>query len=248
MDLGIEGRRAAVAAASDGLGLATAQALVAEGVTVAICGRDQARLDRAAGLLGGDTVALRADLSDTDQATGFVRDARERLGGLDIAVLNAGGPTSGPFGGVGLDEFKAAVDLNLLSSIAMCEEAVPPMQAQRWGRVVAITSISVRQPVPYLITSNTVRAGVTGYLKTVASAVAADGVTVNTVQPGSHDTARMRQLTGGDLDAAAAQVPVGRLGEPADFGQVVAFLCSEQAKFITGASLPVEGGASQGLQ
>ena len=110
-----------------------------------------------------------------------------------------------------------------------------------------ITSVAVRQPFPYLITSNTVRAGVTAYLKTVASAVAADGVTVNTVQPGSHDTDRMRQL-GADLDQVAAAIPVGQLGDPDDFGRVVAFLCSESAKFITGASIAVEGGAVQGLQ
>jgi 3-oxoacyl-[acyl-carrier protein] reductase len=243
MDLGISGRRAAVAAASSGLGLSTAKALVADGVSVAICGRDQARLDAAVGVLGGDAIAIRTDLSESDQAAGFIREARERLGGLDIAVLNAGGPAGGPFGGVGLDEFRAAVDLNLMSTIAMCEEAVPGMRAQGWGRIVAITSVSVRQPVPYLITSNTVRAGVTGYLKTVAEAVAADGVTVNTVQPGSHDTDRIRQLSGGDLERVAAQIPVGRLGDPDDFGQVTAFLCSEQAKFITGASIPVEGGA-----
>lgn len=248
MDLGISGRRAAVAAASSGLGLATARALAAEGVAVAICGRDQQRLDRAARELGGDTVALRADVSDADQAAGFVRDAREQLGGLDIVVLNAGGPAPGGFGAVGLAEFRAAVDLNLLSTIAMCEEAVPGMRAQGWGRVVGITSVSVRQPIPHLITSNTVRAGVTGYLKTVAEAVAPDGVTVNTVQPGSHATDRMRALSGGDLDAAAAQIPVRRVGDPDDFGRVVAFLCSESANFITGASIPVEGGAYLGLQ
>ena len=128
----------------------------------------------------------------------------------------------------------------------MCEEAVPSMRAQGWGRIVAVTSISVRQPIPYLITSNTVRAGVTGYLKTVAAAVAADGVTVNTVQPGSHETERMRQLTGGNLDEAAAQIPVGRLGDPDDFGRVVAFLCSEQAGYVTGALVPVDGGLGMG--
>lgn len=248
MDLGISGRKAAIAAASSGLGLATARALAAEGVAVAICGRDQQRLDQAARSIGGDTVALRVDLADAEQAAGFVRDARAELGGLDIAVLNSGGPPAGPFGAVDLDAFRAAIDLNLLSTIAMCEEAVPGLRSQGWGRVVAITSVSVRQPVPGLITSNTVRPGVTGYLKTVAEAVAADGVTVNTVQPGSHATDRMRQLSGDDLDGAAAAIPARRLGDPGDFGQVTAFLCSEQARFITGASIPVEGGAHLGLQ
>jgi 3-oxoacyl-[acyl-carrier protein] reductase len=247
MDLGIEGRTAAVAAASAGLGLSTARALIDDGVSVAICGRHQDRLDEAVASLGGKAIGLVADVSDADQAAAFVREARDRLGGLDILVANAGGPTPGPYGAVGLDEFRAAVDLNLLSTIALCDEAIPTMRAQDWGRVVAITSVAVRQPVPYLITSNTVRAGVTAYLKTVATAVAADGVTVNTVQPGSHDTDRMRQL-GANLEQVAAAIPVGRLGDPDDFGRVVAFLCSESAKFITGASIPVEGGAVQGLQ
>jgi len=162
-------------------------------------------------------------------------------------VANAGGPPPGTFASTPLEAYPAALELNLLSVVAMCQVAVPPMQAQGWGRVVAITSVSVRQPIPHLILSNTARAGVTGFLKTLALEVAGDGVTVNSVLPGSHDTDRLRSLYGGDASAAAADIPVGHLGRPADFGAVAAFLCSDQARFITGAAIPVEGGAYRAL-
>jgi 3-oxoacyl-[acyl-carrier protein] reductase len=247
MDTGLAGRRAAVAAASSGLGLACAEALVAEGARVAICGRSEDRLREAARRLGPDAFALVADVSDPDGARGFVRDAREALGGVDILVTNAGGPPPGTFESTPFEEYGPALSLNLLSVVAMCLEAVPGMREQRFGRVVAITSISVRQPLPNIILSNTARAGVTGFLKTLAREVAADGVTVNSVQPGMHETDRLLAL-GGDPRTLADSVPIGRLGRPSDFGAVVAFLCSEQAGFITGAAVPVDGGTFAGLQ
>ena len=244
MDLGIAGRRAAVAAASRGLGYGVAEALAREGVAVAICGRDRQQVAAAAKQLGGDTVALVVDVSTTDGATEFATSARAALGGIDILVPNAGGPPPGTFATTPLEEYAKAIELNCLSVIAMCTEAVPAMRAQRWGRVVAITSISVRQPIPHLILSNTARAGVTGYLKTLAREVAADGVTVNSLQPGLHDTERVRKL--GESDASG--VPAGELGRPADFGAVATFLCSDHARFLTGAAIPVDGGAHAGLQ
>lgn len=252
MDLGISGRRAAVAAASDGLGLGTARALVADGVDVAICGRDPDRLARAVDELraldGGQVHGLAADVGTTDGAEAFVAEATARLGGIDILVPNAGGPPPGGFASTDLALYGPALELSLLSTVAMCIAAVPAMRAQRWGRVVAITSVSVRQPIPGLILSNTARAGLTGFLKTLALEVAADGVTVNSVQPGSHATERLRSMHGGDLTAAAAAVPTGVLGRPEDFGAVVAFLCSDQARFVTGAAVPVDGGAYRALQ
>ena len=173
---------------------------------------------------------------------------REALGGIDILVANAGGPPGGGFADTDLSAYLPALELSLLSTVAMCQAAVPDMREQGWGRVVAITSVSVRQPIPGLILSNTARAGLTGFLKTLALEVAGDGVTVNSVQPGSHATDRLRSLHGGDLTAAARGVPTGELGRPDDFGAVVAFLCSDQARFITGAALPVDGGAYAGLQ
>src|SRR5687767_14752178 len=164
MDLGISGRRAAVAAASAGLGLASARALAGDGVRLAICGREPDRLDRSVADLraeGADIVGFVADVSTTDGATAFVEQASEALGGLDILVPSAGGPPTGGFDTMDLAAYRAALELNLLSTIAMCQAAVPAMRAQGWGRVVAITSISVRQPIDGLILSNTARAGLT---------------------------------------------------------------------------------------
>jgi 3-oxoacyl-[acyl-carrier protein] reductase len=246
MDLQLQGRRAAVAASSAGLGFATAAALAADGAEVAVCGRDRARVEAAAARIGA--VPIVADVGSVEGATGFVDAAREALGGVDILVANAGGPPPGTFASTPIEAYLPALELNLLSVVAMCRAAVPDMQAQGWGRVVAITSISVRQPIGTLILSNTARAGVTGFLKTLALEVAADGVTVNSVQPGLHATDRLVQLHGGDLERAAAGVPARRVGDPADFGAVCAFLCSDAARFITGAAIPVDGGAYLGLQ
>jgi 3-oxoacyl-[acyl-carrier protein] reductase len=245
MDLGISGRRAAVAAASTGLGLASAKALRAAGCEVAICGRHRDRIEDVA--RGIDAVPIVADVGNEEGAIAFVDAARAALGGVDILVTNAGGPPRGGFVDTPLEAYLPALQLNLLSVVAMCRAAVPDMQAARWGRVVGITSIAVRQPIDALILSNTARAGATGFLKTLALEVAPDGVTVNTVQPGYHATARL--LDGfADVDALARAVPVRAVGQPDDFGQVVAFLCSEHAKFITGAAVPVDGGAYRGLQ
>jgi 3-oxoacyl-[acyl-carrier protein] reductase len=242
MDLGIEGRRAAVAAGSSGLGLGAASALAAEGVHVAICGRDPQRLAVAADQIGHGCVAIECDVSEPDGAASFVEAATAALGGVDILVANAGGPPPGNFASTPVDAYRTALDLNLMSVVAMCKAAVPPMQAQRWGRVVAITSLAVRQPMAQLILSNTARAGATAFLKTLALEVADDGVTVNSLQPGLHRTPRVEQLYG--QDGAASM----RMGDPADFGAMAAFLCSEQASFTTGVQLHVDGGAYLGLQ
>jgi len=241
LDLGIAGRRAAVAAASKGLGFGVAQALAAEGVRVAICGRNRSTIQAAAARLGRDAVAVVADVSTVDGARGFVTDAREALGGIDILVPNAGGPPPGDFAHTNVEQYLDAFELNCRGAIAMCYETVPAMRAQKWGRVVAITSIAVRQPIGTLILSNTARAGLTGFLRTLAREVAADGVTVNSVLPGIHATDRIKGLHGtGD---PAAGIPAGRIGDPDDFGRVAAFLCSEAANFVTGVALQVDGGA-----
>ena len=246
MDLGLKGKRAAVAAASKGLGFGCAQALAAEGARVAICGRSKERIEEAAERIGNGAIPLVADVSTPDGARQFVVEARQALGGLDVVVTNAGGPPAGNFESTPFDAYTPALALNLLSVVAMCQEAVPEMRAQRFGRIVAITSISVRQPIPNLILSNTARAGVTGFLKTLAREVAGDGVTVNSVQPGSHATDRLLSLYP-DRATATEGIPTGELGRPEDFGAVVAFLCSDAARFITGAALPVDGGAYAAL-
>jgi len=247
VDLEIAGRRAAVAAGSAGLGLAVARSLAAEGVAVAICGRDAARVQAAASADG--LVGIVADVSTPDGATGFVRAARAALGGIDIVVGNAGGPPGGGFTDFpDPQSYADAFSLNALSTIAMCQEAVPEMRERQWGRVVAITSIAARQAAPHLILSATARAGLTGFLKTLAVDTAPDGITVNSLQPGLHATDRLRQLYGGDVEGAAAAVPTGALGRPEDFGRVAAFLCSDAARFVTGSAILVDGGAYLGLQ
>ncbi|HEX6311134.1 MAG TPA: SDR family oxidoreductase [Acidimicrobiia bacterium] len=247
MNLGIGGRRAAGAAASRGLGFGVATALAAEGVRVAMCGRHRETIDEAARRAGNGAVPLVADVGTPASAAAFVRAAADALGGVDILVTNAGGPPAGTFATTELAQYQTAIELNCLSVIAMCDAAVPAMQAQGWGRVVAITSIAVRQPIAELILSNTARAGATGFLKTLAREVAADGVTVNSLQPGLHDTERVRDLRGGDPTGAAAGIPAGTLGRPDDFGAIAAFLCSDQARFLTGTAIPVDGGAHAGL-
>lgn len=247
MDLGISRRRAAVAAASGGLGFASAKALADEGVAVAICGRDRHRIDEAAERIGHGCIPLVCDVANAAGGAAFVNQAREALGGLDIVVANAGGPPAGTFDSTALDAYQAALDLNLMSVVGMAKAAVPAMREQRWGRFVAITSLAVRQPMATIILSNTARAGVTGFLKTVATEVAADGVTVNTVQPGLHATARVTTLFGNDTTGATRGIPAGVIGDPADFGAALAFLCSDQARFITGVQLHIDGGAYTGL-
>ncbi len=245
MDLGINGKRAAVAASSAGLGLGVARALAAAGCDVVTNGRDAERLhDATASVPGG--IPIVGDVGTIEGATAFVDAATEALGGIDILVTNAGGPPAGTFATTPTAAYPAALELNLLSSVAMCEGVVPAMRERGWGRIVAITSISVRQPIAHLILSNTARAGLTGFLKTLATEVAGDGVTVNSVQPGLHATDRLRSL-GSDLDDLARTVPTGTLGDADDFGRVAAFLCSESARFITGAAIPVDGGSYSGL-
>jgi len=248
VDLGIAGRRAAVAAASKGLGFGVADALAREGVRVAICSRDQTEIEAAAARIGPDAIPIVADVGTIDGATGFVRDAHEALGGpIDILVPNAGGPPAGDFAHTTVDQYLSAFELNCRGAIAMCYDTVPAMRAQKWGRVLAITSIAVRQPIAGLILSNTARAGLTAFLRTLAREVAADGVTVNSLLPGLHATERLKGLYGGNATDAAAGIPAGKVGDPADFGAIAAFLCSEHANYVTGTAIQVDGGAYAAL-
>jgi 3-oxoacyl-[acyl-carrier protein] reductase len=243
VELGLQGKRAVVAGASSGLGLGCAAALAAEGVTVAMGSRNRAKIEAAAAGLQ-EAVPLVADVSTPEGASAFVEAGIEALGGIDILVANAGGPPPGTFASTPVDAYPDALALNLLSTVAMCQVAVPPMRDQRWGRVVAITSISAREPIPHLILSNTARAGVTGFLKTLSAEVAGDGVTVNSLQPGTHATPRVEQTSGRPITPEAA----ASMGSPADFGRIATFLCSESARFLSGAAIPVDGGSHHGIQ
>jgi 3-oxoacyl-[acyl-carrier protein] reductase len=248
MDLHLEGRRAVVAAATSGLGLATARALAREGARVVICGRDGGRLAAALESLDGEPVGLLCDVSTADGGRELVERAAEALGGVDVLVTNGGGPKPGTFSTTSPDDHLSAIAQNLLSPIAMCHAALPTMRAQRWGRVLAITSVTVRQPIPNLILSTTARTGLTGFLTTLAREVASDGVTVNSLQPGLHLTDRISTVYGDDVTRLAADIPTGTIGDPADFGAIAAFMCSEHARFLTGAHIHVDGGAYAGLQ
>jgi 3-oxoacyl-[acyl-carrier protein] reductase len=238
MDLGIAGRVALVTAASKGLGRASAMALRQEGVDVVICARGQEALDDTIAALGGPEHALGlvADVTDPETPARLVAATLDRFGKLDILVPNAGGP--GPGRALQLDDaqIEAAVNANLITSIRLIRDAIPQMQAAKWGRVCCITSYSVKQPIPTLALSNLARTGLWAWAKTAAQDVASSGITINLACPGSHATDRMKQL-GGD----------GPMGDPADFGRVVAFLCSEPAKYINAVALQVDGGATVGL-
>ena len=251
MELGIVGRRALVTGASSGLGLSTARALAADGVSLVIAARSAEKLANALTTIqpkyGAKIHSLTADVSDLDQIQRLIDATNELLGGIDILIANAGGPPPGTFASTALDAYETAIRLNLLSNVAMCQAVVPAMQRRQWGRVLAITSSSVREPIDRLILSNTARAGLTGFLKTLAREVARDGVTVNSIQPGLHLTDRLASLYP-DPDALAASIPAGKVGDPDDFGHVAAFMCSEHAKFMTGAAVPLDGGALHGLQ
>ena len=196
MDLGISGRTAAIAAGSAGLGLGAAKALAADGVRVAICGRDAAKLAAAAATIDGDVITLEADLSTPNSGREFVENATSALGHLDILVTNAGGPPPGPFADTDLDAYQTAFDMNCRSMIEMCRTAIPAMRERGWGRVCAITSVGVKQPIGYLMASSVARAGLPSFLTITAREVAADGVTVNSASGGDAVAAGFTVSTG----------------------------------------------------
>ncbi|MCU1484416.1 MAG: hypothetical protein JWN67_1162 [Actinomycetia bacterium] len=241
MDLGIAGRVALVTAASKGLGRASAEALAADGVKVVICARGAEALEATASSIrdaGGEVLAIQADVTEPDQPARLVAATIEAYGQLDILVGNAGGPP--PASALDVDEagLDAALNANLKTSIRLAQEAVPHMRASGWGRICFITSVSVRQPIGGLALSNVARTGLWAWAKTLSQDLKDTGITVNLACPGSHATDRVKHLGFG---------PDVRLGAPADFGKVVAFLCSEPANFVSGIAMGVDGAAVAGL-
>jgi 3-oxoacyl-[acyl-carrier protein] reductase len=248
MDLGIAGRRAFVPAASAGLGLAVADALAGEGVEVAICGRDADRMESAVARVGGSIAGFVADVSTAAGAAAAIQEARDRLGGdPEILILNGPGPPAGTFESSPPDSYRDAVESGLLAQVEMCVQAVPAMAAAGWGRILAISSITVRQPIPNLVLSTMSRTGLTGFLKALALEIAPSGVTVNALQPGLHHTARLDAVFGDRLDDEVTTIPMGKLGVPEEFGRVAAMLCSEHASYVTGTAIPIDGGVYRGL-
>lgn len=250
MDLGLAGRTALVAGGSAGLGLACAEEFVREGASVSICSRDADRVRRAVESIGLERVSGRAaDVRDHDAVRRWVDDASEEFGTVDVIVANAGGPPVGDATAFSVSDYQAAIELNLVSAINMVEAALPHMVQQQWGRILFITSISAKEPIPHLALSNTARAGVLGYAKSLSYAVARDGITVNVLCPGFTRTNRLLTNQGEDGMRRLAQdkVPVGRIGDPEDFAAAAVFLASARASFITGAVLTVDGGTVASL-
>jgi 3-oxoacyl-[acyl-carrier protein] reductase len=251
MDLGLKGRRALVTAASKGLGRACAEALIAEGCGVFISSRDPASIETAGKSIKAAGWAA-ADVSKTPEAV--VDQARAALGGLDILVVNAGGPPPGTFESTPVASWEPAFQLTLLSAVRLMKAALPDLKRSGQGRVVFITSISVRQPIAQLVLSNSLRAAVTGLAKTLARELARDRITVNCLAPDAILTDRIRHLAAGaggdpeeELKRRAAAAPMGRFGEPQELGAACAFLCSKQAGYITGQTLGIDGGALVGV-
>jgi len=262
MNFGIAGKVALVTAASKGLGRGSAEALSAEGCRVAICARTKADVERAAREIGAKTghevVPFVADMSRAEDIDRLLEQVRERLGDPEVVVGNAGGPPATTFATTKLEQFLPAVELSMMSSIRLTYGAVPAMKARGWGRIVYITSVSVKQPISHILLSNTARAGLTGFMKTAAREIAASGVTINAVLPGTHATDRVTQTAQtraqaegvsleAIMEAQKAGNPMRTMRDPGDFGAVVAFLCSQQARFITGENILVDGGAYAGL-
>jgi 3-oxoacyl-[acyl-carrier protein] reductase len=257
MDFGLSERVALVAAASQGIGFAAAHELARDGARVFLCSRDEARATEAAERITAETgtrcVGVRADVTNEADVALFVAQAEEQAGRVDILVTNAGGPPVATFATTDLALYRQAFELNALSAIRLAQLVVPGMRARRWGRVINITSVSVKQPIDGLLLSNTVRAGLTGWAKTLSTEVAADGVTVNNVAPGwtltehQAEVAETRGRSAGKskaemIETWAAQIPAGRLADPAEIAAAVAFLASERAAYITGVTLQVDGG------
>jgi len=253
MDLGIRGRTALVTGASAGIGEAIALALAREGVKLAVAARRVERLDvvaaQAKTLGASDARGFALDLGD-DGSIGSMLDAvRGAFGDIDILVLNGGGPKAGRFSEVSLADWDDAYRKLLRGMLVLLDACVPAMRANRWGRVVALTSTSVKQPIDTLVLSNALRTALVAALRTLAVEVARDGVTVNAIATGRVDTDRLRSLYGDDaqLRQAGEDVPIGRIATPQEFAPMAAFLCGEPAGYVTGQTISVDGGLTRGL-
>lgn len=262
MDFGIKGKTALVAAASKGLGFGCAERLAAEGCRVAVCARHTGDAERAARKIGmktgADIMGFGADVSTHEDIQTLLALVNESIGEPDILVTNAGGPPPGTFTSTPIDAYQGALQLNLMSAVHLIHGVARGMQSRRWGRIIAITSISVKQPIENLLLSNMARAGLTGFLKTIATELAPFGITVNALLPGIHKTSRVDQLAQDKAtrenkpvelvyEEMTADIPIGIMGNSYDFGAVAAFLASSQAQYITGQNILVDGGAYRGL-
>lgn len=262
MDLGLTDRVAVVAAASKGLGRAAAEALAREGARVAVCSRDADRIAETARDLkkkyGADVLPVVCDVSDPESVAGFRDRVLEAFGGADILFANAGGPPPGGVQDVTPGDYEGAIRLNLMSAVHLVYAFLPRMKEKKWGRIIASTSITVKQPIPYLALSNVSRVGVVAFVKSLARDLAPLNITANAVAPGYIMTERVKQLIearvaseGISFDQALAQmegqVPARRIGMPEEFGSLVAFLASERAAYVNGETILIDGALYSGL-
>ena len=262
METGLKGRVAIVAASSQGIGLATAQAFAAEGCRVAMCARNAQKLEAAReslrGQYGVEVLSEAFDVTEADRVRGFVRAVGEKFGGVDICVTNAGGPPAKGFLAATVEEWRKAIDANFLSTVYFAREVIPYMQRKKWGRIITLTSISTKQPVPDLVLSNAVRAAVVGLVKSLANEFGKDGILVNNVGPGYTSTGRPRELAQARSRAQqksedeifsswAADAAVKRVAEPREVADVIVWLASERASYVTGQTILADGGAYKGL-
>jgi 3-oxoacyl-[acyl-carrier protein] reductase len=257
MNLGLKGKVALVAAASRGLGRAVAEELAAEGAMLVLCSRNADTISQTANEIahasGAEVLALAADVSKAEDVAALVRSGIERFGRIDVLVTNAGGPPAGPFESFSREQWEAASRLTLFSAVELARNVLPGMKERSWGRILNITSIAVKQPVENLMLSNSLRAAVTGFARTLANEVATFGITVNNIMPGYTRTERVEELSRMMADREGIsptefvarwehEIPMRRLGEPREFAALAAFLVSERASYITGTSIPVDGG------
>ena len=253
MDLGIKDKVALVQGASSGLGFATALELAREGARVAICSRDQIRIEAAARRIQAETDgqvrSFVCDVADADNRRMMLQEITAIWKPITILVANNGGPPAGRYDTLSAQHWTQALQNNLIAMKDSALEVLPGMTGAGWGRIIFITSVSVKQPIDSLILSNTARAGLTGFAKTLSSQVAAQGITVNLVLPGIHDTERVKQLHADLADPAliAKDIPMQRLGRPEELAAVIAFLSSTRASYVTGQSIVVDGGMVRGL-
>ena len=257
MDLGLKNKVALVAAGSRGLGRAVAEELAAEGASLLLCARDAQTLAETAASIaessGAHVLAVPADVTVIDDIKRLVEAGIERFGQIDILVTNAGGPPAGTFDKLTREQWDEAIKLTLLSAVELARQVLPGMKERRWGRIINITSIAVKQPVDGLLLSNSLRAGLTGFARTLANEVAPDGITVNNVLPGYTRTERLEHLVEFMAEKQGIsvedfrgtwekEIPMGRLGDPRELAATIAFLASERASYITGTSIQVDGG------
>jgi 3-oxoacyl-[acyl-carrier protein] reductase len=245
MDFGLKGRRALVMGASSGLGYAIAEQLVKEGARVAICSRSEERIREAEKRMGA-TLAVAADLTKPGATKVLVEKVVAELGGVDVLVVNTGGPPKGGIETLSAEQWQEGFQNLWMSVVEGLQAALPGMKERHWGRIVLVTSAAAREAMPLLTISNGLRAGLMGLVKTVSNEVAEHGITINGVQPGYHATERLKAL-GVPEDRITSQIPARRLGKPEELGALVTFLASEQAAYITGQSIAIDGGWMRGF-